>query len=86
MARVLQRLAFESHPIINRLVCCIEHDGDVIHFDEAEITRAAEQALCTVIELELPRFTYLPDVRLDFACRRHLVECAGRQVPERWTP
>ena len=85
MSRVLGKLSFESHPIVNRPVCSIEHEGDVVVFDEAEIRSIAQRALQTVIEREIPRFAHLPDVRLDSVCRKHLVECATRSVPERWT-
>ncbi|QAY80194.1 hypothetical protein [Sphingosinicella sp. BN140058] len=85
MSRVLQRLSFETHPILNRPVCPIEHDGEVVMLDEEELSSAAGRALAQVIAAELPRFCHLPDVRLDRACFHYLVRCAASDVPARWT-
>lgn len=84
MLRVLRNLDFERHPIVDRPVCCIEHDGDAILFDEFEIQTAADRALAVVIEIEIPKFGHLPDIRLDAVCRRHLA-CCAMLLPSRWT-
>lgn len=86
MGRVLRKLDFETHPLINRPVCAIFHNGEIIHFDETEIRAAAQQVLPHVIEQEISRFPYLPDVRLDHLCRRHLEAFVATHVPEQWTP
>lgn len=84
MMRVLKRLRFETHPIVDRNVCCIQHDGDEIFLDEHEIEAAAAIALDEVIHIELQQFDHLPDIRLDTVCRNRLASCAAH-LPMKWT-
>lgn len=84
MMRVLKKLRFETHPIVNRDVCCIQHDGDQIFLDKHEIEAAAAIALGEVIQIELHQFDHLPDIRLDTVCSNRLASCAAH-LPMKWT-
>lgn len=85
MRRAIHKLVFETHPIVGRPVCAIEHEGDVIFFDEDEIKTAAALALSEVIANEITRFKHLPDIRLDQVCRQRLTITAVQNISRTWT-
>ncbi len=86
MDRVLRGLTFEDHPVVNRSVCVIVcEDGDVIHFDKAEIELAATAALTEVIKREASRNRRTASSSLEQTCRECLTRYAASHVPETWS-
>ncbi|AXK43753.1 hypothetical protein [Erythrobacter aureus] len=84
MAKVVEGLDYEFHPLVNRTVCAFEVDGDFVHFDEHEIRNAAACAISGVMRDELAG---LPDQRaatIEGACQRQLAIFVAEQSRNNW--
>ena len=83
MRRVVSKLHFEHHPLVNRPVCAIVYQGEVLHFDRPEIEGLAKRALAQMLTT-IP-IDQLPHEGLEAFCRRRLIAYAASHVPNGWT-